>query len=391
MAGLCLPLAALACGGFTGPAKVPIKGTVKVALVDVFSGPAGATGRASRNGLQVAVDAVNAQGGLLGWRLEVAAADGERNPAKAAELARQQLADDGVRFLVGPSSTASFQAARTGIGQAAMPNCVTDVSDDALASAATSFRSGPSDRTLVQTLVGAVRRLHPEVKKLALVDEGDDGGPALDRLLADQAASQGLTYAGRTIVTDGDHRAAIQQLINQGVQGILVSDQPVAAARTAQAVSQLTVGTRPVLLGLRAPAGYDFANQAGDGAVGVVVAATNRSYLTATAPTSWPLGYRSFVDTVNHQFGPAADGIQLQGAPEAADCLLIWARAVQRAGTFRGQDVLRALQAVELSASETSLGVPEKLSPPDHSTVAADGVYVYTWIKDGSRYRLKQT
>jgi branched-chain amino acid transport system substrate-binding protein len=380
----------MACGGFGGTPKVPVQGTVKVALVDVFSGPAGAAGRASRNGLQVAVDAVNAQGGLLGQRLEVAPADGERSPNKSTELVRQQLADDSVKFLVGPSSTASFQAAKAGISQAVMPNCVTGVSDDALAGAATSFRSGAADRTLVQVLLAAVHRARPEIKKLAAVDEGDDAGAAMDRLLADQAPGQGLTYAGRTVVADGDHRNAVQQLLNQGVQGIVVSDQPAVAARTAQAVSLLAAGARVALLGLTGPASYDFTNLAGDAAVGVTVAATNRSYLTGAAPGSWPVGYRAFVETVARQYGLASDGIQIQGAPEASDCLLLWTRAVARAGTFRGRDVASALQSLELPADETALGVPERLSPADRSTVGTGGVLVYTWVKDGGRYRLKQ-
>jgi ABC-type branched-subunit amino acid transport system substrate-binding protein len=383
-------LLASACGGLEPAPRVPLQRTIEVTLVDVFSGSDQSEGRAARNSLQVAVDTVNDRGGLIGNQLEVVAADGQSSPAKATELVRQQLADPSVKLLVGPGTSAEFTAAKAIIEKSGVPNCVTSVSDDALNGTTGTFRSGPTDRARVQALLSALKRVHPEVKKLALLDEGDELGPPTDKLLADESAHQGLTYAGRTVLSEGgDHAAAVQGLLGQGVQGIVMSSQLEDATRTAQAVQQLS-GNRPLLLGLKEPSTYEFASQAGDAAVGALVASTNQSYLTGTSPGSWPAGYRSFVNSVSHGYGLAANGVQIQGAPEAADCVLLWAAAVERAGTFRGADVVRALQFLDLPASETALGVHEKLSTTEHSTVTADGVFAYTWVKDGNRYRLQQ-
>src|SRR6266487_119066 len=108
-AALCLLSGGMACGGSgLGPRAVEQR-TVKIAVVDLFSGPpAAATGPDVQNSLQVAVDGLNARGGLLGQHVEIVAADGERNAAKVAELVRQQLSDDDVKLLVGPASTATF-------------------------------------------------------------------------------------------------------------------------------------------------------------------------------------------------------------------------------------------------------------------------------------------
>ena len=60
------------------------------------------------------------------------------------------------------------------------------------------------------------------------------------------------------------------------------------------------------------------------------------------------------------------------------------------AGPFRGADVARAWERVYVPSAETALGVTERPSAADHTSVGPDGVFLYTWTRDGSRFRLKQ-
>src|SRR5437016_10341180 len=89
-----LLLATCACG-VAGDAPIfggaVSNGIVKISLVDVFSGSFASVGQNLRNSLQVEVDQMNAQGGLLGYRVEVVAADDEGDPEKGAELVREQV------------------------------------------------------------------------------------------------------------------------------------------------------------------------------------------------------------------------------------------------------------------------------------------------------------
>jgi hypothetical protein len=68
----------------------------------------------------------------------------------------------------------------------------------------------------------------------------------------------------------------------------------------------------------------------------------------------------------------------------------LWALAVARAGTFAGAGVVHAWEGLDLPATETALGVRERLSPGGHAAVSRDGVLAYTWVKEGTRYRLRQ-
>src|SRR6266481_9911131 len=128
-ATLCGLLLAAGCGA-GGQAGGAVRGSVQVALVGVFSGQGASRGSYQQNSLQVEIDDINAHGGLLGNRVALVTADDEQQPAKAAELVRQHVSDDGVKLLVGPSTAAAFLAARSTIVQAGAPNCLPNPATD---------------------------------------------------------------------------------------------------------------------------------------------------------------------------------------------------------------------------------------------------------------------
>jgi len=370
--------------------KLALQRTVKVAVVGVFSGPSATLGRDLRNSLQVQADQLNAKGGVLNNRVEVVAADSELNPAKTAELVRQQLADNDVKLLVGPSFTAGYLAVKGDITQAGMPNCVTAVADDALTGATFSFRSDAGERASVTTLLAYLHQSQPDVKKVALLDDGDETAQSYDRQLAEQSVHYGLTYVGHATANESDPGPAAQKMLAQGPQAVVLSAQPGAAARIAQAVQQLAGSARPLLLGFHGLSGYEFPSLSGDVAVNSVFANTTEAYLTDIADSSWPAGYRTFVHSLTRQYGYATNGVDLNGDLAAADCLLQWSRAVTRAGSFRGLNVVKAWENLDLDRSETVLGVHERLSPADHHAVSQSAMLIYQWAKQDSKYRLRQ-
>jgi branched-chain amino acid transport system substrate-binding protein len=373
------------------PDRAPLGRTVKVAVLDTFSGPTASAGRFDQNGLQVMADQLNAGGGLLGNRVEIVSADDERKPEKAAELAREQLSDSGVKLLVGPSSTEAFQAVKDQLGPAGVPDCVAAASDAAITGTALSFRVAPAERDRTATLLGYLQKNRPEIKSLALLDEGDATGQSYDNQVAQQAARIGLNYAGhRTLDVDADIKGVLQRLLDEGVQGFLLAGRADTAVRVATAAQELGLGGKVPLLGLQGLDGYEVPSAAGEVAAGSIFSADIHSYLTDEPEAGWPARYRTFVHDVTRQYGYGNGGVELQGTPAAADCLLQWARAVRMAGTFGGPAVARAWERLDLPAGETVLGVREKLSPEDHTAVAAQGVFLYSWVKSGSGYRLKQ-
>jgi len=74
------------------PAHAQSKDPVKIGLAAAVSGGSAASGEAIKRGIQIAMDEVNAKGGVLGGRkLELVIRDDEGNPAKGVTIARELI------------------------------------------------------------------------------------------------------------------------------------------------------------------------------------------------------------------------------------------------------------------------------------------------------------
>ncbi|HYP84703.1 ABC transporter substrate-binding protein [Variovorax sp.] len=95
---------ALAAAALSGTALAA--DTIKIGLVTALSGQSALAGEAISRGMQVAIDEVNAKGGLLGGRkLELVRRDDEANPAKGVVAARELIFKEKVAVLFGGLDT----------------------------------------------------------------------------------------------------------------------------------------------------------------------------------------------------------------------------------------------------------------------------------------------
>jgi branched-chain amino acid transport system substrate-binding protein len=89
---LCLGLAAVSLQ--TGAAE-----TIKIAIIDPLSGPFANVGESQVRQMQLAIDLVNARGGVLGGtKFELVAFDSKSNPQEA-QLALKQATDQGIHYI----------------------------------------------------------------------------------------------------------------------------------------------------------------------------------------------------------------------------------------------------------------------------------------------------
>src|SRR3954469_13771898 len=95
---LALPIA---LGGLAvRPAKAAE--TVKIGLVAALSGPSAKSGEGITRGRTIAIDEINARGGVLGGRmLELVRRDDESNPVKGQTAARELIDKEGTVILFG--------------------------------------------------------------------------------------------------------------------------------------------------------------------------------------------------------------------------------------------------------------------------------------------------
>ncbi|HEX2200170.1 MAG TPA: ABC transporter substrate-binding protein [Burkholderiales bacterium] len=79
--------------------------TIKIGLVTALSGQSARAGEAITRGLSVAIDEINAGGGILGRKLELVRRDDEATPAKGVIAARELLFREKVAVLFGGLDT----------------------------------------------------------------------------------------------------------------------------------------------------------------------------------------------------------------------------------------------------------------------------------------------
>lgn len=79
--------------------------TIKVGLIASLSGPSAKSGEAITRGLTIAIDEINAAGGLLGKKVELLRRDDENNPGKGLVAARELVSKEKVAILFGGLQT----------------------------------------------------------------------------------------------------------------------------------------------------------------------------------------------------------------------------------------------------------------------------------------------
>src|SRR5262252_6713177 len=87
--------------------------TIKIGFPIPLSGAAGVYGKPILAGAQMAVAEINANGSILGKKLEILARDSKANADEAVRLSRELIIKDNVDFLVGTLTSAEAPAVST--------------------------------------------------------------------------------------------------------------------------------------------------------------------------------------------------------------------------------------------------------------------------------------
>jgi branched-chain amino acid transport system substrate-binding protein len=107
----CLGLALAAAASM--PFAALAADTIKIGFPIPLSGPTAVYGDPILKGAQMAVDEINAKGGVLGKKLELLARDSKANADEAVRLARELIIKDNVDFLAGTLTSAEAPAVST--------------------------------------------------------------------------------------------------------------------------------------------------------------------------------------------------------------------------------------------------------------------------------------
>jgi branched-chain amino acid transport system substrate-binding protein len=95
--------------------------TIKIAGIFALTGRAAHIGTSQRDAVIIAIDEVNAKGGINGRKLEMVMADTESNPTKAVMALKKVLESEDVVAIIGPTLTGTGMAMRSFIEKEKIP------------------------------------------------------------------------------------------------------------------------------------------------------------------------------------------------------------------------------------------------------------------------------
>jgi len=142
--------------------------TIKLGGMYPLSGRAEALGRECKLGAEMAVEEINAKGGVLGKKFELLSADDEAKPAKSVEIAKRYIQKDEVNFLFGVVSSAGALAVAEVAKQEKVVTMITIGSTDGVTKEKWNrytFRSGMGNSQEANSLALYTAKKHPKLTK----------------------------------------------------------------------------------------------------------------------------------------------------------------------------------------------------------------------------------
>ena len=365
--------------------------TIKIAILEPFSGPIGYLGEFVKNSVQIEVDKLNAQGGVLGHKIQVITRDDQLSAQATVSAARELANDPTVAMIDGPSISAFYDAVRPIYEQNKKLNCPLSVdSDSSVAGAKYTFLAGPNNGTELPALLKYLSSAG--LKTLGLVYSHDATGQATNTALKALAPKYGLQYLGVAYYDSGAQNQIAQMQKMKKADAVFISGTGADAGETA--ISAQQVGYKGVLVGNDGEQSYVFVDAAGNTAVGTTFSSEALYNLTDVPQAQWPSAFRDFVTTAQSKYGvqtgPKSGVTQLKATPLAASCIAAWAKAANIAKSIDPTKVAQAWENMSLTAEENPAGVPVTFSPSNHDFYNnPNQMTVYQWAKNGKKWYLK--
>ncbi len=319
---------------------------IKVGLVAALSGGSAKSGEGITRGLSVAIDEINASGGLLGRKLELVRRDDESNPAKGQIAARELIDQEKVAAIFGgidsPVSLAivpianqskapyfSVWAAATNITRnGANPNFI--------------FRVSAVDVLVDKALANHAMKAY-QAKKLGLILVNNPWGESNEKGLTAAAKERGIAVAGieKFEESDVDMVAQLTRLKSAGADTLVLVGNAAPGAQVMKSLQR--TGWQVPVVSHWGVSGGRFPELAGPGAQKVEFIQTYSFFGPQNA-----VG-KKVIEELKAKYpdikGPA-DVVPPVGVADAYDAMHLVALAITQAGSADGDKMRQALESL---------------------------------------------
>lgn len=183
--------------------------TYKIGISAGLTGYAATVDTAWRDGVQVAVDALNAKGGILGQKLVVVVEDNRSEPQEAVTTYKKMISEDKVDvFISGCVSAGNFAAAPM-VARAGVPMVLCSILPKGANEVKWAFSTLPPPRFEVESRLEYLQR-HTDIRKFGVLHDPTPYANLQAEAAATQAGQYGMTLVGNEQYRQDDADLSVQ-------------------------------------------------------------------------------------------------------------------------------------------------------------------------------------
>jgi branched-chain amino acid transport system substrate-binding protein len=313
--------------------------TIKIGLVTALSGQSARAGEAITRGLQVAIDELNAKGGVLGRKFELVRRDDEATPAKGVIAARELLFREKVAVLFGgldsPVSIAivpivnEAKVPMMGPWAAGTPITKNGAKDNYV------FRVSAVDEIVDKAMLQYSQRTF-NAKNCGMILVNNPWGESNEKGLTAALAAKNMKAAGieKFEGNDVDVVPQLTRLKSAGADCLFLVGNVGPSAQVVKSLDRM--GWKPPIVSHWGPAGGRFTELAGPSAKDVHFIQTY-SFFGKQSPVGQKV-MKALIAKYPDYKGPG-DITPAVGVANAYDAMMLTALAIQAAGKLDGTSI----------------------------------------------------
>jgi branched-chain amino acid transport system substrate-binding protein len=355
--------------------------TIKIGLVTALSGQSARAGEAITRGLQVAIDELNAKGGVLkGRKFELVRRDDEATPAKGVIAARELLFKEKVAVLFGGLDTPVSLAIVPIMNQEKLPfmgpwAAGTPITRNG-ANPNFVFRVSAVDEIVDKAMLQYAQKTF-NAKNCGMILVNNPWGESNEKGLTAALAAQGLKPAGieKFEGNDVDVVPQLSRLKAAGADCLFLVGNVGPSAQVVKSLDRM--GWKPPIVSHWGPAGGRFTELAGPSAKDVHFVQTYSFFGKQT-----PVGdkvLKALMAKYPDIKGPG-DVTPAVGVANAYDAMMLTAMAIENAGSTSGPAVREGYYKIDRYEGLIKTYV-KPFTPQNHDAVNEND-YVWTQFID---------
>jgi branched-chain amino acid transport system substrate-binding protein len=349
---------------------------IKIGFIGSLSGPSSKSGEAITRGLTIAIDEINASGGLLGRQLTLLRRDDEANPGKGLIAARELVQREKVAVLFGGLQTPVSLAIVPFVNQVKVPfvgpwAAGTPVTKNG-AKENYVFRVSAVDELVDVALVERAVKVHG-AKKPGMILINNPWGESNEKGLKAALKAKGMEYAGieKVEASDVDVVPQLTRLKEAGADALFMVANVGPSAQVIKSLHRMNWDVP--IVSHWGPAGGRFTELAGPWSEKVEMIQTF-TFSGNDSPKAAAMLEK--LKTRFPEIKTAADVTPAVGIANAYDAMHLTALAIKNAGSTKGPDIRQGFYAID--KHEGLIKTYEKPFTPEVHDALGPNDYVFT-------------